>query len=95
MTNDSRSLVAKLIDKIAPGLRHPQLFGVLLALFLIDLVIPDPLPLIDEIMLGLLTFIAGTWKTRNEPPPPRDVTPPEEPAPEPGDGLLPPGQKPL
>ncbi|MEM1205701.1 MAG: DUF6116 family protein [Acidobacteriota bacterium] len=58
------------------------LFGVG-ALFLADLVILDPLPWIDEIVLAILTLLVARWRSRNEPPPvgpdpkppPRDVTP--------------------
>ena len=32
------------------------------------MVIPDPLPLIDEIVMGLLTLMLATWKTRKDPP---------------------------
>ena len=37
-------------------LRSPQLVALAAALFLIDLVLPDPLPLVDEGLLGLLTY---------------------------------------
>lgn len=45
-------------------LRFPVLFGIALALFLVDLVVPDGLPLVDEILLGLLVAILGRWRSR-------------------------------
>ena len=46
----------------ANGLRFRQLFLLILGLFLLDLVIPDMIPMIDEIVLGLLTILLATWK---------------------------------
>lgn len=69
----------------ASRLRHPQLFLVTLGLFAFDLVFPDMIPLADEILLGLLSLLLGTWKAsasgkpedgdRMEKPPEKDVTP--------------------
>ena len=47
-------------------LRSWQLFLVAAALFVADLLIPDPLPLIDEMMLGLATLLLGRWKRRRD-----------------------------
>ena len=47
-------------------LRSWQLFLLAGALFLTDLVVPDPIPLIDEMMLGLATLLLGRWKRRRE-----------------------------
>ena len=47
-------------------LRSWQLFLVAGALFVADLLIPDPLPLIDEMMLGLATLLLGRWKRRRD-----------------------------
>jgi hypothetical protein len=59
-------------------MRYPYLFLVLGALFLVDLVVPDPIPLVDEILLAVLAFIAATFTSRREEDPePRDITPPE------------------
>ena len=35
-------------------------------LFLFDLVIPDFIPFIDELLLGLGTVFLGNWKRRHE-----------------------------
>ncbi len=55
------------IKKFASGLRFPQLFLLLLVLFLVDLVFPDPIPFIDEAILGLLAVVFATWKERKHP----------------------------
>jgi hypothetical protein len=47
-------------------LRSWQLFLLAGTLFVADLLVPDPLPLIDEIMLGLTTLILARWKGRRE-----------------------------
>lgn len=48
------------------GLRSWQLFVLAAALFVADLVVPDPIPLIDEMMLGLATLLLGRWKRRRD-----------------------------
>lgn len=58
---DGRGLFAWL-----SGLRSWQLFLVAGVLFVADLVVPDPIPLIDEIMLGLATLLLGRWKRRRD-----------------------------
>lgn len=71
-------------------MRYPYLFLVLGLLFLIDLVLPDPIPLVDEILLAVLTFLAATFtKRRDIDPEPRDVTPADEDRP-----VLNPGENP-
>lgn len=52
----------------ASRLRFPTLFFITLALWAVNMVIPDPLPLIDEIVMGLLTLMLATWKNRKQPP---------------------------
>ncbi len=47
-------------------LRSWQLFLLAGALFVTDLVVPDPIPLIDEVMLGLATLLLGRWKRRRD-----------------------------
>ncbi|MDP5239711.1 DUF6116 family protein [Uliginosibacterium sp. 31-16] len=67
--------VARLIAKVLPGallgfaqrLRFPHLFLLVLGLFVFDLFLPDFIPFIDEILLGLLTLLLAAWKQRKEP----------------------------
>lgn len=51
----------------AQRLRFPTLFLIVAALFVVDLIIPDVIPLIDEIMLGLGTVLLASWKGRKDP----------------------------
>jgi hypothetical protein len=46
----------------AEGLKFRQLFFLMGALFLIDLLVPDFIPLADELLLGLLTLLLAAWK---------------------------------
>ena len=52
----------------ADRLKFRTLFLLTVTLFIIDLLIPDFIPLIDELMLGLLTILFASWKKR----PPQD-----------------------
>ena len=52
----------------ARRLRYPTLFKVAAALFLLTLVVPDPIPFIDEILLGLGTLLLANWKRRGAAP---------------------------
>jgi hypothetical protein len=60
--------VITLVERLAGRLRFPQLFLVTLVLFLADLLIPDLIPFVDEILLGLATLILARWKDRRDPP---------------------------
>jgi hypothetical protein len=75
------SPVAALVNRLIPGIRHPWLLAIVAGLFAIDLVVPDPIPLLDEVVLAALTFLLASWRTRTEDerPPPRDVTPADDP----------------
>jgi hypothetical protein len=65
MSNSSpRSSPVYKILQFASGLRFPTLFLLLLALFALDVIIPDVIPFVDELMLGLLTLLLGTWRKR-------------------------------
>ena len=89
MTPPSRSPLTTLVQRFLPRLKYPYLFLILGGLFLADLVIPDPIPILDELLLAILTFVAASFRTRREDsPPPRDITPAddEEPRINAGDG---------
>jgi len=69
-------------EKVATRLKFPQLFAVLLGLFLFDLVLPDFVPFVDEILLGLGAALFGMWREPVPPPPSqsppmKNVTPPK------------------
>ena len=46
----------------AGRLRFPTLFLATAGLFALDLVIPDVIPFVDEILLGLGALILSSWK---------------------------------
>ncbi len=61
--NPGKGIIAPLIG-FASRLRFPVLFFITLALFVVDLFVPDFLPYADEILLGLGTVVLGKWKQR-------------------------------
>ena len=51
----------------ARGLRYPTLFKITAVAFAISVLWPfDPIPFIDEIVLGLGTLLLANWKDRNK-----------------------------
>ena len=48
-------------------LSYPRLFALTAGLFVLDVVIPDFIPFVDEILLGLGTLLLANWKTRKHP----------------------------
>lgn len=46
-------------------LSYPRLFAVTAALFALTLVVPDPIPVVDELLLGLGTLLLARVK-RND-----------------------------
>jgi hypothetical protein len=54
----------------ARRLRYPTLFKITAALFAVTLVIPDPIPFVDEILFGLGTLLLANWKRRSDSLPP-------------------------
>jgi len=74
---------SQVVERAASKLKFPQAFGVFLALFVLDLIFPDLVPFVDEILLGLGTTLFGLWRERVAPdaeagakPPEKNVTPP-------------------
>ncbi|MCC4586932.1 hypothetical protein LL962_07365 [Xanthomonas sp. NCPPB 1067] len=53
----------------AGRLRYPTLFKLAAILFAVDLLLPDPLPFLDELLFGLTTLLLANWKTRKAPLP--------------------------
>lgn len=74
--NRQRSPMFKLI--IAPliayltKLRFPVLFSITAVLFILDSLIPDMIPFVDEILLGLGAALLGSWKKGKKPRSARD-----------------------
>lgn len=81
MDNVRTGVTTGLLARWLGGLRFPQLFAVLAGLLLLDLLVPDPIPLLDELVLAVFTLLVGMWRERDEDPyagkpPEKNVTPP-------------------
>ncbi len=48
----------------AGRLRFPQLFALTAGLFVVDLIVPDPIPFVDELLLGLLALLFANWRRK-------------------------------
>jgi hypothetical protein len=88
MKTPTRGPVQEIVGSLVGRLRYPWVFVLLAVVFVADTLIPDPIPFVDEIMLALLTFLVGTWRTRGKTDPevvdvssypePKDPPPPDE-----------------
>lgn len=56
-----------LLLAFASRLRFPWLFALTAGLFLLDLVVPDAIPFVDELLLGLGALLLGSWRKRRLP----------------------------
>ncbi len=75
MPGAPRTPVQEIVGSLVGRLRYPWVVAILGMLFLADLVIPDPIPFVDEVMLALLTFLVGSWRARKADQRTVDVTP--------------------
>lgn len=65
-----------LLRRFLSGLRFPQLFLLLVALFTVDLIAPDPILFVDEAILGILATMLGLWRHRGrDEPEMKNITP--------------------
>ncbi len=60
-------ITKNLIETQATKLRFPVLLCITGGLFALDFVIPDFIPFVDEILLGLATVILSRMRTRKSP----------------------------
>lgn len=59
----ARGGLAAVFIRWASGLRFPFVFLLVVALFILDILIPDMIPFVDEIILGLVaTLLANLRK---------------------------------
>ncbi|MCU0231223.1 MAG: hypothetical protein MUC67_07575 [Acidobacteria bacterium] len=56
------------VFRFAEKLRFPQLFVLTAGLFLLDLLVPDLIPFVDELLLGLLTLLFANWRRKRTEP---------------------------
>lgn len=64
---DRGAMVGGLLSRL--NLRFPGLFALLLVVTIADVLVPDFIPFVDEIVLALLTALLGLWKARRPEPP--------------------------
>lgn len=57
-----RRISLALLGRYGARLRFPHLMLLTGACFALDLVLPDGLPFLDEILLGLMTLLFATWR---------------------------------
>ena len=62
-------MIRDLVTRFAAGLRFPTLFMIMAGLFVLDLLMPDLVPFVDEILLALGTLLVGSIRRRPVPPP--------------------------
>ena len=51
--------------RYAAGLRFPRLLAITAALFVLDVLFPDAVPFVDEILLGLISLLLASLKKRS------------------------------
>lgn len=62
-----RSPIIALLSRFFVRLRYPWLFAIAASLFLLDMLIPDFIPLIDEVLLAVVTILLASRKAEREP----------------------------
>jgi hypothetical protein len=63
--------IVTVFTSFANRLKYKQLFFLVAFLFLLDLIVPDIIPMVDEIILGLLTLLLSGL--RKKPPQSEDT----------------------
>ena len=59
-----KSPIAAMLVRYASRLRFPYLFFITAALFLLNLFLPDTIPFADELLLGLIAVMLGSWRKK-------------------------------
>jgi len=62
-----RSPLVAVLTTFFARLRYPYLFAIAAGLFLTDLLIPDLLPLADEVLLAVVTVMLASRKVERDP----------------------------
>ena len=63
MATRVRNPLVSLLTAFLLRLRFPYLFAIALGLFVLNLIVPDPIPFLDELMLGLLAAVLASLRT--------------------------------
>lgn len=81
MSTTSKQVGQTIFTRWVSRLRFPQLFTFTAALFVVDFLVPDLIPFLDEILLAAATLLLANLKDKNaavqetEKPPEKDITP--------------------
>lgn len=59
-----RRIAVALLGRYGARLRFPHLLLITGALFAADVVLPDGMPLLDEVFLGLMTMLFASWRSK-------------------------------
>jgi hypothetical protein len=65
MFNKLKRLAQDRLLQFASRLRFPKLLALAAAVFVADLIFPDVIPFVDEILFGLITLLLTVLKKRN------------------------------
>ena len=65
MQTPTRAIRSRLLQ-YAAKLRYPKLLALAVGLFILDLLVPDLIPWVDEILLGLVSLLLAGLKRRHE-----------------------------
>lgn len=57
-----RRIALALLGRYGARLRYPHLLLLAGGAFALDLILPDGLPLLDELVLGLMTLVFALWR---------------------------------
>lgn len=89
MTEPARTTMS-FLESIVEGLKSSHLVMLMAALFVVNVMIPDPIFMVEEVLLGLATILLARWKglasakakakveeeeAAYSKPPPKNVTP--------------------
>lgn len=70
MATISSALGAGFLSRFLTRLSTHKLAAFVGFLFLLDFFVPDPIPFIDELVLGMLTLLLARWQGRHSEPRP-------------------------
>lgn len=59
-----RRLIPRLVRRYLGRLRFPALFLLTMALFALNVAVPDPIPFVDEILLALVGLLLASLRER-------------------------------
>ena len=65
MFNKLKRMIQDRLLQFASRLRFPKLLALAAAVFVADLIFPDVIPFVDEILLGLITLLLAMLKRRD------------------------------